>query len=150
VAGFLTKQAIEGDGSSTMKLVGFLDDDLKKNNKEINGTKIYTSDRLAELAKKHKIKQLIIATKSITIERKNEIVDAALQLHIKVSYVPSFDKWLRNEWDLKQIRDIHIEDLLGRDVIRSKILRSKIKFRIGSFALRGQLDQSARNSRARP
>lgn len=118
VAGFLTKQAIEGDGSSTLKLVAFLDDDLKKNNKEINGTKIYPSDRLAELTKKHKIKQLIIATKSLTIERKNEIVDEALQLHIKVSYVPSFEKWLRNEWDLKQIRDIHIEDLLGREVIK--------------------------------
>ena len=36
------------------------------------------SDRLAELTKKHKVKQLVIATKSITIERKNEIVDAAL------------------------------------------------------------------------
>ena len=117
VAGFLTKQAIEGDVSSTFKLVAFIDDDSKKNNKEINGTKIYASDRLAELTKKHKVKQLIIATKSITIERKNEIVDAALHLHIKVSYVPSFEKWLRNEWDLKQIRDIHIEDLLGREVI---------------------------------
>ena len=117
VAGFLTKQAIEADVSSTLKLVAFLDDDSKKNNKEINGTKIYSYDRLAELTKKHKIKQLIIATKSLTIERKNEIVDAALQLHIKVSYVPSFEKWLRNEWDLKQIRDIHIEDLLGREVI---------------------------------
>ena len=117
VAGFLTKQAIEADVSSTLKLVAFLDDDSKKSSKEINGTKIYTYDRLAELTKKHKIKQLIIATKSLTIERKNEIVDAALQLHIKVSYVPSFEKWLRNEWDLKQIRDIHIEDLLGREVI---------------------------------
>ncbi len=117
VAGFLTKQAIEADVTSTLKLVAFLDDDSKKNNKEINGTKIYNYDRIAELTKKHKIKQLIIATKSLTIERKNEIVDAALQLHIKVSYVPSFEKWLRNEWDLKQIRDIHIEDLLGREVI---------------------------------
>jgi len=117
VAGFLTKQAIEADVTSTLKLVAFLDDDSKKNNKEINGTKIYSYDRLAELTKRHRIKQLIIATKSLTIERKNEIVDTALQLHIKVSYVPSFEKWLRNEWDLKQIRDIHIEDLLGREVI---------------------------------
>lgn len=59
----------------------------------------------------------MIATKSLTIERKNEIVDEALRHHIKVSYVPSFEKWLRNEWDLKQIRDINIEDLLGREVI---------------------------------
>ena len=117
VAGFLTKQAIEADTSSPYKLVAFLDDDPKKNNKEISGTRIYNFDRLAELAKKHKIKKLVIATKSLTIERKNEIVDEALKHQIKVSYVPSFEKWLRNEWDLKQIRDINIEDLLGREVI---------------------------------
>jgi len=117
VAGFLTKQAIEADVSSSFRLVAFLDDDSKKNNKEISGTKIYSYDRLPELVKKHKLKQLVIATKSLSIERKNEIVDEALQYHIKVSYVPSFEKWLRNEWDLKQIRDIHIEDLLGREVI---------------------------------
>ena len=117
VAGFLTKQAIEADVSSVYKLVAFLDDDTKKYNKEINGTRIYSYDRLAELVKKHNVKKLVIATKSLSIERKNEIVDGALQYHIKVSYVPSFEKWLRNEWDLKQIRDINIEDLLGREVI---------------------------------
>jgi FlaA1/EpsC-like NDP-sugar epimerase len=118
VAGFLTKQAIESDVSSQYKLVAFLDDDIKKHNKEINGTKILGLEKLGELVKKYKVKKLVIATKSLTIERKNEIVDQALQYNVKVSYVPSFEKWLRNEWDLKQIRDINIEDLLGREVIK--------------------------------
>lgn len=117
VAGFLTKQAMEADLSSPYRLVAFLDDDLKKNNKEINGTRIYSTDRLSELVAKHKIKQLVIAAKNLSIERKNEIVDMALQYNVKVSYVPSFEKWLRNEFDLKEIRDINIEDLLGREVI---------------------------------
>ncbi len=118
VAGFLTKQAIEADMSSPYRLVAFMDDDPKKHNKEINGTKICGLDKLGELVKKRKVKKLVIATKSLSIERKNEIVDQALEYHIKVSYVPSFEKWLRSEWDLKQIRDINIEDLLGREVIR--------------------------------
>ncbi len=117
VAGFLTKQAMEADVSSLYKLVAFLDDDVKKDGKEINGTRIYSTHRLPELVDKFKVRQLVIATKSLSIERKNEIVDLALQYHIKVSYVPSFEKWLRNEFDIKQIRDINIEDLLGREVI---------------------------------
>ena len=60
---------------------------------------------------------MVIASRSLSIERKNEIVDQALQFHVKVSYVPSFEKWLRNEFDISQIRDINIEDLLGREVI---------------------------------
>lgn len=117
VAGFLTKQAMEADVSSLYKLVAFLDDDVKKDGKEINGTRIYSTARLPELVKKFKVRQLVIATNSLSIVRKNEIVDQALQYHIKVSYVPSFEKWLRNEFDIKQIRDINIDDLLGREVI---------------------------------
>jgi FlaA1/EpsC-like NDP-sugar epimerase len=132
VAGFLTKQAIESDVSSQYKLAGFLDDDVKKHGKEINGTRIMGLDKLEELVKKSKVKKMVIATKSLSIDRKNEIVDLALLHHVKVSYVPSFEKWLRNEWDLKQIRDINIEDLLGREVIRldnpeiEKEIRNKV------------------------
>lgn len=132
VAGFLTKQAIESDVSTQYKLVAFLDDDIKKHNKEINGTRICGMDKLGELVKKNKVRKMVIATKSLSIDRKNEIVDQALEYHIKVSYVPSFEKWLRNEWDLKQIRDINIEDLLGREVIKldnpeiEKEIRNKV------------------------
>ncbi|SKC82907.1 NDP-sugar epimerase, includes UDP-GlcNAc-inverting 4,6-dehydratase FlaA1 and capsular polysaccharide biosynthesis protein EpsC [Ohtaekwangia koreensis] len=118
VAGFLTKQAIEADMTGQYKLIAFLDDDVKKNRKDINGTKIYSYDKLPELVLKHKIKKIIIAVKNLSIERKNEIVDDALNHLIRVSYVTSFDKWLRNDWDVKEIRDVNIEDLLGREVIK--------------------------------
>ena len=39
VAGFLTKQAVESDMTSQYKLVAFIDDDPKKNGKDINGIK---------------------------------------------------------------------------------------------------------------
>jgi FlaA1/EpsC-like NDP-sugar epimerase len=118
VAGFLTKQAIEADMTGQYKLIAFLDDDVKKNRKDINGTKIYSYDKLPELVLKHKVKKIIIAVKDLSIERKNEIVDDALNHLIRVSYVTSFDKWLRNDWDVKEIRDVNIEDLLGREVIK--------------------------------
>ncbi|WP_245970361.1 polysaccharide biosynthesis protein [Pseudochryseolinea flava] len=118
VAGFLTKQAIEADLHSSYKLVAFMDDDVQKNGKEINGTKIYNSDKLNDLVKKHAVKRLVIAVKNLSIDRKNEIVDEALAHGVRVSYVTSFDKWLRNDFDVKEIRDINIEDLLGREVIK--------------------------------
>jgi FlaA1/EpsC-like NDP-sugar epimerase len=118
VAGFLTKQAIEADLTNQYKLVAFLDDNDKKQSKQINGTRIYDYSKLDELVHRHQIKKIIIAVKNLSVERKNEIVDDALRYNIKVSYVPSFEKWLRNDWDVGEIRDINIEDLLGREVIR--------------------------------
>lgn len=117
VAGFLTKQAIEADLTNQYKLVAFLDDNVKKQSKQINGTRIYNYSRLDALVKQHQIKKIIIAVKDLSFERKNEIVDDALKHNIKVSYVPSFEKWLKNDWDVAEIRDINIEDLLGREVI---------------------------------
>jgi FlaA1/EpsC-like NDP-sugar epimerase len=118
VAGFLTKQAIEADITSQYKLIAFLDEDAKKGGKDIGGTKIFYADKLPELVKKHNVKKLIIAIKNLSIDKKNEIVDLALNHHLRVSYVTSFDKWLRNDFDVKEIRDINIEDLLGRPVIK--------------------------------
>src|SRR5690606_25539797 len=70
VAGFLTKQAMESDMSNQYKLVAFMDDDPKKHGKEINGTKILGLDKLGELARRYKVKKLVIATKSLSIDRK--------------------------------------------------------------------------------
>ena len=132
VAGFLTKQAIEADMTGQYKLVAFLDDDIKKNRKDINGTKIYSYDKLTELVHKYKVRKIIIAVRSLSIERKNEIVDDALNHLIRVSYVTSFDKWLKNDWDVKEIRDVNIEDLLGREVIKleNKAIEADLKDKV--------------------
>lgn len=118
VAGFLTKQAVEADLTNQYQLVGFLDDSTRKSRKEINGSRIYNYAQLPFLVKKFKVKKIIIAVKNLSVERKNEIVDDALKYGVKVGYVPSFEKWLRNDFDVEQIKDINIEDLLGREVIQ--------------------------------
>ncbi len=118
VAGFLTKQAVEADLSNQYQLVGFLDDSARKTRKEINGSRIYNYAQLPFLVKKFKVKKIIIAVKNLSVERKNEIVDDALKSGVRVGYVPSFEKWLRNDFDVEQIKDINIEDLLGREVIQ--------------------------------
>lgn len=118
VAGFLTKQAVEADLTNQYQLVGFLDDSTRKTRKEINGSRIYNYAQLPFLVRKFKVKKIIIAVKNLSVERKNEIVDDALKYGVKVGYVPSFEKWLRNDFDVEQIKDINIEDLLGREVIQ--------------------------------
>jgi FlaA1/EpsC-like NDP-sugar epimerase len=132
VAGVLTKQAIEADLTNQYKLVAFLDDNDKKQSKQINGTRIYNYSQLDELVKRHQIKKIIIAVRNLSVERKNEIVDDALRHNIKVSYVPSFEKWLKNDFDVAQIRDINIEDLLGREVIRlnNELIEEQIRGKV--------------------
>ncbi|MBL7858431.1 MAG: polysaccharide biosynthesis protein [Cyclobacteriaceae bacterium] len=118
LSGVLAKQAIDSDLAGRYRLVGFIDDDISKNNKVINGTKIYFSDKLQYLVDQYDVREIIISIKDIGFERKNEIVDEALKYHLKIRNVPPVEKWVRGELNLKQIKEINIEDLLGRDVIK--------------------------------
>lgn len=116
--GQITKQVVDQDTSSNSKVVAFLDDDPRKIGKAINGVKIYNPRKdLAQLVLKLDVHELIIASSEISLERTNEIVDRCLKLDVKVRSVPQPDKWVKGELSVGQIKEVKIEDLLGRDSV---------------------------------
>lgn len=117
-AGLLVKQIIDANPLSKMKVVAFFEDDLRKVGKEINGAKIFHAiSDITSVIKDLRVRELIISTQNLSLERKNEIVESCFQEQVKVRTVPPVDKWVRGELSLKQIKEINIEDLLGRESI---------------------------------
>lgn len=116
--GMITRSVIETDSESKFKVVGFFEDDSNKTNKVINGVKIYHWSEFTNVVERLNIQQLIIAVKDITNDRKNEIVEACLSNHIKVRIVPAAEKWVKGEFRIHQLKEVNIDDLLGRDVIK--------------------------------
>lgn len=113
--GQITKQVVDSDTSSNSKVVAFLDDDPRKIGKVVNGVKIYNPRKdLAHLVLKLDAHELIIASSEISLDRTNEIVDQCLKVDIKVRRVPQPDKWVKGELSVGQIKEVKIEDLLGR------------------------------------
>ena len=118
-SGMMVRQVIESDPRSKSRVAAFIEDDQNKIGKEIQGTKIFSADTdLAKLFEDYKIKELIIAIRDLSFDRKNETVDQCLNHQIKIRSVPPVQKWVRGELSLKQIKEINIEDLLGREAIR--------------------------------
>lgn len=117
-AGSIAKQVIDNDLNSDMRVVVFLEDDDKKVGKMIGGIPIYYADSLSELLLQYEIKDVIISILKISNERKNHVVDKCLEHGIKVKLIPSVDKWIKGELSVNQIRQVRIEDLLGRESIR--------------------------------
>ncbi len=115
----MTRQIIEEESGSKIKVIGFLDDDKKHIGKGLNGIRIYDclSD-LENLVYQKEVRQLIISDRAISVERKNELVDLCLNLNVKIRIVPPVEHWVRGELSLKQIKNVNIEELLGRDSIR--------------------------------
>lgn len=116
--GQITKHIIDHDTNFNYKVVAFLEDDPQKINKSIEGVKIFDARRrLSQTLVSHNAREVIISIQNLSVKRKNEIVDACLKQQARVRIIPPVDRWVNGELSLKQIQEINIEDLLGRDSI---------------------------------
>lgn len=115
--GILTKQAVEAGENASIKVVAFFEDDANKAGKSVEGVRIYKSDELSNRIEDLDISEVIIAIRNLGADLKNEIVEKCLPKKVKVRIVPPLDKWVKGEFKSGQIKDVNIEDLLGRDSI---------------------------------
>ena len=101
------------------ELVGFIDDDEKKIGSEIYNIKVLgNKDSLEMIIKNEKIEEVLLALPSIHSLDIRRIVERIQKLDgVKIKTVPSISEILDNESLVSQIRDVRIEDLLGRDEI---------------------------------
>lgn len=107
---------------------GFIDDDPNLCGKTIMGQKIYPREKQEFLIKYKDIDQLIIATNRISTERKNEIFELCHANKVKVLTVPPISTWTDGKLSEDQIKEIRIEDLLGRKEIKinSNLINSEL------------------------
>lgn len=115
--GLSVKQMIETTPDSGLRLIALIEDDHSKIGKKIQGYRILHPDGLPMLVKDHGVQELIIAVNNLSLDRKNRLIEECLRLGIKVRAVPPASQWIKGQLSLRQIREVKIEDLLGRDVI---------------------------------
>jgi len=116
--GIVTRHVI--NSTPRMQVIGFLEDDINKVGKVLDGARIYNarSEELNLLLKNLNIDELVITVKEISLDRKNELVDVCIRNKVKVRTIPAVEKWVRGELSFSQIREINIEELLGRESIK--------------------------------
>jgi len=118
VSALITKRTISKDRLINQKIIGFIDDNKKLHNTRLEGTRIYSPEKLEELAREFEIKTLIIAIQNPDTENINRVVEKCLSLGIEVQKVPRPRSWINGEFSSKQLSKINIEDLLGRKPIQ--------------------------------
>ena len=123
--GIVTKKTLEKDENSTYDVKGFIDDDHKKEGLLIERKTIIHSNNLEEKIKDLKIDAVIVAIKDPDTDNKRYVIELCLRQKIKIKSVPSLDDWYDGDFSSKQLKDIKIEDLLGRKPIR--LLNKNIK-----------------------
>lgn len=116
--GIVTRHVI--DSSPRTQTVGFLENDRNKIGKVLDGAKIYDANfkELEFLIKELSADEIIITIKDLALDAKNELVDICIRNQVKVRTIPPVEKWVRGELSINQIKEVNIEDLLGRESIK--------------------------------
>ena len=116
--GIVTKRTLERDREVKYKVVGFIDENSYMVRMKLEGVNVYhTSDDLLEIMEDKKINLLIFSKDKINSQTKKSLINDCLRSKVKVLNVPPMQKWINGELSFNQIRQIKIEDLLGREPI---------------------------------
>ncbi|WP_319371134.1 nucleoside-diphosphate sugar epimerase/dehydratase [uncultured Ilyobacter sp.] len=101
-------------------IVGFVDDDPKKTSTVVHGYEVLGKSKdLKELIKKYEIDELLIAIPSVKSKFIKEINKTGREMDIEVKVLPSYNDILEGKNLSTQVRDVKIEDLLGRNEVKT-------------------------------
>lgn len=117
ISGLITKRTIEKDLSTSVKIIGFLDDNKRLSGNRLEGVNIYHSNKLEKLIAEEGVNKVILAIQDPNEENRKRVVELCLENGVEVQKVPSTKSWINGEFSTKQISKVNIEDLLGRKPI---------------------------------
>lgn len=117
--GILVKRLIEGDPKSQYRIKGFIDDDRKIQGKNVDGYQVFSRQILTrDFIENEEIKVFIIAINSLKPARKKEVIESMIGFGCEILDTPSFDTWMNGHLEVKNLKKVNLEDLLGRDPIK--------------------------------
>lgn len=117
-AGVRTIDEIKGRGDMNLNVRGFIDDDNFKQNAVIHGLKVIgkTSD-LPRLVEELSIDHVIISIAQTSRQNIRRIIDICKDIPVKVRTIPGLFELIQGNVTISRIRDLRIEDLLGRPAV---------------------------------
>ena len=101
-----------------MMPVAFVDDDQEKQRKDIYGVRILGTTKDIEKIVQHMgITKVVIAMPSLPNKKLNEVYDIARKTGAECVILPNIDEVMSGNLHVQQLRNVEIEDLLGRDPV---------------------------------
>jgi FlaA1/EpsC-like NDP-sugar epimerase len=105
-----------------MRVVGFLDDDLQLHGNVLNGLAIYNPADLTEILADKNVSHVLLALPSVSRQRRNEILSALSPHKLVVRTLPGLSDLAIGRISLSDVRELDVDDLLGRASVRPDIL----------------------------
>ena len=121
-AGQMILRDIERAPEQTHKVVCIIDDNPNKWNRYMDGVPIVGGrDDILSAAEKYKVDQIYLAIPSATAGEKRDILNICNETGCELKQLPGMYQFVLGEVTLAAMRDVSVEDLLGRDPITSDL-----------------------------
>lgn len=102
-----------------LDIVGFIDDDVAKHGSTIHGVRVLGgTEELARLVAEHEIDHVIITIAKASRSELRSIVQRCERIPIRVRIIPGLYELLEGKVEVSRVRDVEIEDLLGREPVQ--------------------------------
>ena len=117
--GALAVRDILGRADAELDVKGFIDDDRRKKGGSVGGIKVLgTTDDLARLVGELSVEQVVIAFDKAQGKDIRRVIDICREIPVRTQIVPSLHEIIHGRVQVSRIRDVQIEDLLGREAVR--------------------------------
>jgi FlaA1/EpsC-like NDP-sugar epimerase len=100
--------------SGQVRVIGFLDDDRALWKATINGQHVHAPSELTRLTARHGVTDVLLAINKAPRARRNEIIAQLKRSGLHIRAVPGVDQLARGTVSFSDLKDLDIEDLLGR------------------------------------
>ncbi len=100
-----------------MRMFGYVDDDRRLDGQRLDGDKVFWSGRLPDLIERRKITDILLALPRINRKQRRGIVDQIREFKVHVQTLPNMQEIISGKIAFSDIRELEIEDLLGREPV---------------------------------
>ena len=112
-------KSIKQTMSEKYNIIGIIDDNKSKLNCSINGVEVIGNrNQIIDICKNKNIDEIFFAISKIDKKKKKEILEICQETGKKIRILPTTEDIIRNKNMYQNLRDVDIEDILGRDPVK--------------------------------
>ena len=117
-AGYMLVREMKNSKHLNRKVPCIIDDDPNKIGTYLQGIPIVGSkEDIPAMAKKYNIEEIIIAIPTLKDDKQHELLEICQETACKIKMLPGIYQMVNQEVDVSMLRDVSIEDLLGREPV---------------------------------
>ena len=112
------RQELKSSRYLNRRVVGVIDDNPSKKGRFIQGVRILGNrNDIVDIAKKYEVEEIIVAIPSAPQKEIRGILKICNATNCKLKILPGMYQLITEEVNVSKLRDVSIDDLLGRDAI---------------------------------